>query len=132
MKESNFQFTDPSLTSLEFKENEEFVIEKDKEIEIGTSINVSNNRISETEAIVGIIVKIGNEENSSPFCMKTEFTAKFRWAENLSEEKVGVLLGQNAPALLLSYARPIISMVTNSSHFPAYNIPFINFTESNK
>ena len=36
MKESNFQFTDPCLTSMEFRENRDFSIEKGKEIEIQT------------------------------------------------------------------------------------------------
>ena len=52
MKESNFQFTDPCLTSMEFRENRDFSIEKGKEIEIQTEIGVSNTKISENEAVV--------------------------------------------------------------------------------
>lgn len=36
MKESNFQFTDPCLISMEFRGNNDFSIEKGKEIEIQT------------------------------------------------------------------------------------------------
>ena len=63
--------------------------------------------------------------------MKTIFVAKFKWDSNLQEKNVEIFLNQNAPALLLSYARPIVSMVTNASHYPAYNIPFINFADKN-
>ena len=55
--------------------------------------------------------------------------ANFRWMEGFEKEQIDLLVSQNAPALLLSYARPIISMTTNASHYPAYNIPFINFTK---
>ena len=58
--------------------------------------------------------------------------AKIKWNSELEDSKVNSFLNQNAPALLLSYARPIISMITNASRFPAYNIPFINFADAKK
>ena len=127
MKESNFQFTDPSLTFMQFQENRKFSIEKGKEIEIQTSVNVRNTKISEDEAVVELLIKLGDKGNTSPFYLETIFMAKFKWVLGVEEDKVDLFLNQNAPALLLSYARPIISMTTNASHFPAYNIPFINF-----
>lgn len=132
MKESNFQFTDPSLASMEFRENRDFSIEKGKEIEIQTEIGVSNTKISENEAIVELKVNLGDESENVPFYLGTVFMAKFKWDLKLEESKVNLFLNQNAPALLLSYARPIISMITNASRFPAYNIPFINFAEAKK
>ena len=52
----------------------------------------------------------------------------FTW-NDLDDEMVDTLLRQNAPALLLSYARPIIASITNASKFPTYNIPFFDFSE---
>lgn len=132
MKESAFQFNDPSLTRLSFIENNEFVIEKGKDIEIQTSINVSNTRISENEAIVVLTIQLGDKETKAPFFLETEFVAKFTWVSGLSDSQVGSFLNQNAPALLLSYSRPIIAMVTNASRYPAYNIPFINFVQEKR
>lgn len=129
MRESNFQFTDPSLTFIQFQENREFSIEKGKEIEIRTNISVSNKKISATEAVVELQIILGEESDKSPFYLKTVFMARFKWVPNIDKDLVDIFLNQNAPALLLSYARPIISMTTNASHFPSYNIPFINFTE---
>lgn len=129
MKVSSFQFTDPCLSYMNFHENKGFSIEKGREIEIKTNITVNQTRISENEAVVAIIITLGNEDSSCPFSLKAEFMANFRWEKELGEETVNSLLKQNAPALLLSYARPVISMTTNASHFPAYNIPFINFTD---
>ena len=132
MKESAFQFNDPSLTRLSFIENNEFVIEKGKDIEIQTSINVSNTRISENEAIVVLTIQLGDKGTKAPFFLETEFVAKFKWVSGLSDSQVGNFLNQNAPALLLSYSRPIIAMVTNASRYPAYNIPFINFVQEKR
>ena len=38
----------------------------------------------------------------------------------------------NAPALLLSYARPIISSVTNQAGMKPLNLPFVNFINQQK
>ena len=130
MKESNFQFTDPSLVSMNFQENMEFSIEKGKEIEIQTSLSVSNTKVSDNEAVVELKINLGDESTHSPFYLEAVFAAKFKWISEMEDSKVELFLKQNAPALLLSYARPIISMTTNASHFPAYNIPFINFAET--
>lgn len=132
MKESDFQFTNPSLSYLKFEENKEFVRKQDKSIEIGTEIKAGNHKIDDTKAIVSIFIKVGDEEITTPFCLQIEFVAEFDWNKELNDEKVELFLNQNAPALLLSYARPIISMITNSSHFPAYNLPFINFADAKK
>lgn len=51
-----------------------------------------------------------------------------RWKEKLDEEKVHKLLNQNAPSLLLSCLRPVISQLTAASPFGTVNIPFMNFT----
>ena len=44
------------------------------------------------------------------------------------DEQIDNLLRKNAPALLLSYARPLIASITNASKFPTYNIPFLDFS----
>lgn len=51
----------------------------------------------------------------------------FRWDNEVENEDL--LLKQNAPALLFSYIRPIIATITASSKYPAYDLPFVNFTE---
>ena len=126
MKESNFQFTDPSLVSMKFEENKHFSVEKRKE----TGLSVSHTKVSENEAVVELKINLGDKGEQSPFYLETILMAKFKWVSELEESKVNLFLDQNAPALLLSYARPIVSMTTNASHFAAYNIPFINFADA--
>ena len=129
MKESDFQFTDPCLIHMNFRENKDFTIESGREVKINTNIEVNQQRINDNEAVVSILINLGSEENSVPFSLEAEFVAQFRWGQAFNSNTVDSLLKQNAPALLLSYARPIISMITNASHFPAFNIPFFNFKE---
>lgn len=130
MIESSFQFTNPSMVSMVFEENTGFKIKKGQEIEIQTELNIENTKLSEDEAIVEIKIKLGKKGEGAPFFLETVFMASFKWERNMEANRVEVLLSQNAPALLLSYARPIVSMITNASHYPAYNIPFVNFTKS--
>lgn len=131
MKESNFQFSNPSIIYVKFIENNNFDNKQGKEIEIETKIQVKNSKINDREAIVNVVIIIGKENDYTPFLMETEVSANFRWNESMDENKVELFLNQNAPALLISYARPIISMITNSSHYPAYDLPFINLAEEN-
>lgn len=132
MKESNFQFTNPSLTYIRFLENETFIREQGKNIELETNIRVDMKRIDDSKATVSILIKIGEEEERMPFVLETKFSANFRWDNKVSTDQVELFLNQNAPALLLSYARPVISMITNESRYPAYHLPFINFADIDK
>lgn len=62
--------------------------------------------------------------------IEAEEAALFRWnPEKVDAEHSEKLLKQNAPALLLSYLRPTISLITSASPYAAYDIPFMNFTE---
>ena len=132
MKKSDFQFTNPCLSALDFRENPDFDAIDGREIVIRNQIAVNRNDVNESEAMVSIRIILGDESNESPFYLKAEVGAMFKWAKGLAKDKVDSLLGHNAPALLLSYSRPIIAMVTNSSHCPAYNIPFVDFTSGNE
>ena len=70
------------------------------------------------------------KDDSSPFFIEAEEAALFRWnPEKVDAEHSEKLLKQNAPALLLSYLRPTISLITSASPYAAYDIPFMNFTE---
>lgn len=130
MNTSNFQFTDPSLIYIRFIENTGFNVENEGEIPIETKIKLKNNKLSDNEYIVNAVVTIGKEDSTCPFYIETEISAKFKWEEAIADKtQEKLFLKQNAPALLISYLRPIVAMITNASHYPAYNLPFINFAE---
>ncbi len=75
-----------------------------------------------------LLLESNKDNENAPFKIIAKVAADFRW-EDLDEEAVEAMLNLNAPALLLGYMRPIVANVTNSSAFPAYNLPFINFKE---
>ncbi len=125
MKESFFQFRDPQLINLEFVINEEF----DEELFAGFSIESElQNGIIENkkEAAVRLKLKIGDKTEKYPFCIIIIMSGDFTCSK---EEFFDKMIQTNAPALLLSYARPIVSLVTAQAGFPSFNLPFMNFTE---
>ena len=127
-RKSEFQFTNPALLELSYAINKEYSADEEKQIqiEVKTKTNVGM-ADSGNEAFVILHVEIGGKD--MPFWVEAEEGASFRWdAEILSESDVDALLKQNAPALLLSYLRSTVAMVTAASPLGTYNIPFMNFT----
>lgn len=81
------------------------------------------------EAVVNLKLKIGENNEKYPFHIELEIYATFKCEDEGLFDK---LVKNNAPALLLSYARPIISLVTAQSGYPAFNLPFMSFVDDNK
>lgn len=127
--ESAFQFTNPSLIKLEFGINEGFCNSDSKEVNIKINMAVSVERSGDSnQARVSLKIELGERGTANPYYIIAIESANFKWNENIDEEKVDRLLNQNAPSLLLSYVRPIISQITGVSPFDTFNIPFMNFT----
>lgn len=125
MKESIFQFSDPKLRALRFKVNENFSQESYKGFTFTN--NVFKSIVEENrEAIVSLELSIGDVNENCPFNIELEIYAKFKCDDEAMFKK---LIDTNAPAMLLSYARPIISLITSQSGYPALNLPFMNFAQ---
>lgn len=128
MKRSKFQFSDPELEKIEFLVNLDFNEKKYDGIAMQSNVEVQI--LGENKAVVKLTLTIGNSTDSQPFDICVKMGANFTWEESVEEEKVKQLLNVNAPAVLLSYIRPIVASMTNSSKYPALNIPFIDFTKT--
>ena len=128
---SSFQFSNPTLIGLTYKINNGFTKKEGSNINLEIHNEVSINQgPEENSSIVVLKLTIGSDDNSSPFYICAEEGAAFRWeAEKIDENLRDKLLKQNAPALLLSYLRPTIAMITAASPFQSYNIPFVDFTK---
>lgn len=128
---SSFQFSNPSLLELSFALNNGFETEDASQINISLESHVETQPgPEENSAVVVLNLLIGKKDDSSPFFIEAEEAALFRWnPEKVDAEHSEKLLKQNAPALLLSYLRPTISLITSASPYAAYDIPFMNFTE---
>lgn len=130
MKESEFQFKNPKLLMLNYSINREYNPELDHDSEpISLEFTIEiNKEKSKKEAEVILTLTIGEDSDKVPYHIVAKEGSMFRWTYD-DESVVDNLLNENAPALLLSYLRPIISMVASTSPFPYVDIPFMNFTE---
>lgn len=124
---SKFKFTNPKVVRLTFEINNNYKMNEDYKSEIDISISHDINKTSENEAIVELNIEIGELSNQYPFFINLVIGAKFKLDAAIEGTDFDKLLEVNAPALLLSYARPIISSVTNQAGMKPLNLPFINF-----
>lgn len=128
MKKSGFQFVRPYLKKLVFTENNQFDM-GEKAIEMQNEVSVEvEKKAEEKKAIVTLNFKVNQGKKDVPFELEAVISAGFKWTAG-DEKQIDRMLSVNAPAVLLSYLRPIISQITNSSKFPAYDIPFLNFAD---
>lgn len=132
MEKSKLQFSPPILKSSYLSINDEFIKNNTPEsmnnIEIPFKYQIDHSDIEDCSTFVKFTITVGEESDKYPFIAQVEMLSQFSWEKNYTD-KVDNLLEVNAPALLLSYSRPIISMLTSMTPFPPYHIPFLNFTK---
>lgn len=136
IKESDFKFLQPHLSALHFTENKNFdqyyndhPDQGDELLEAHPMMELEiNKNENECKAYVVLTLKINvnDKREEVPYQLEISTASIFEWRNNISD-KIDILLQLNAPTLLLSYMRPIISLITNTSRFPSYDIPFIDF-----
>lgn len=126
LKESKFKFEKPILKRFSFNENEAF--EKKEELKIEIELEKEIERKEKTGG-VSVILKTVNS-NEIPFFIEIEMYSKFIWEEELTEEEIINALEINATSLLISYIRPLVALVTGSSKYPAWNIPFLDMRKT--
>lgn len=123
---SSFQFTNPSITDVQFSKNSTF--NPSANVTMKNNFNISINQKVDNSAKVELALIINEDKkDDSPFYLSLKISALFKWTEDI--KNTDVFLQQNAPALLLSYARPFISNLVISAGLPPYYIPFIDFTK---
>ena len=108
----------------------------------GTVIKRQNGGLRETFTVRRLAYGVGVERTfpvNSPIIEKMEITrrGKVRRAKLFylrdrvgKAAKVKELLKVNGASVLLSYIRPIVANLTNSSQYSVLNIPFMDFTQS--
>lgn len=127
MEKSKFQFSNPRIVSLSYSLNEQ-ELTADKKFSIKPEYSIRYAKVeNKNEAVVELQFKIINNGVPSPFNVDAVIKGNFSWA-GISEKEVDKFLNVNAPSLLLSYLRPTIAYITNSSGLPQFNIPFLNFS----
>lgn len=131
--ESTFQFTNPALREIVFKVNPKFANGENREIQVQMNMSVNVNKADDkNEASVELTCELGEESDRFPFVIRITEQANFRWEASVSDEDAKQMLNLNAPAMLLSYIRPMVAQITAATPYGTYNIPFFNFIEENR
>lgn len=128
MVQSAFKFTNPKLENIQFAVNEKFI--KDKYDGMNIEANTSIAKCEDKNAVVKLQLNLGGIEEQQPFEMTISMSAKFRWEEEIPEDKIDNLLQVNGAAILLSYIRPTIAYITTQAGLPPFHIPFMNMTKN--
>lgn len=121
---SDFRFENPRLISIEFNLNKETLTNKKYSISQNISIKKTKDVNS---AFVQLEYSCG-DKGGQPFFIRAVMEAKFLW-ENIDDDKIDDFLDVNAPSLLISYLRPIVSSVTTYAGIAPFSIPFMNFSK---
>ena len=120
MKESSFKFTNPIIESIIYEINTAYTI-SNKEVEMVQEFAVNTQKDKS---------ELGDNKKDKPFALIMVIKSDFEWRDEYDEKTINDLLTINAPALLLSYARPNIALITTTAPTGSYSIPFFNFVKN--
>ena len=125
VKKSELTFTNPKITELEFKINNNTINSEGLEISIDSQIGANYDNGTEVSMVIKLKPKT---ENAFGFDLKMKVTALFD-VSKYKHEIAEVLLKKNARILLLSYARPFITHLITDAGFPPLVLPFYDFSK---
>ena len=135
MKESNFQLTGkPKLNGFSLITNKEYKFNEELALEIDNNISIIKGTEEHARQAI-VVLKIGifslKELSKVPFQINVEIEGYFNWDDELEKNAVllDAMLKQNAPAILFSYVRPLITLLTVEADMPPLVIPLMNFKD---
>jgi len=134
LKESSFYLIGkPKITKILFEINKNFVFCDEVPLKVSNNVQIMKNTDAQKmESIVVLSFGVFASETLSdvPFKIDMEIEGHFSWDEKLSQStQLEDMLKQNAPAILYSYIRPIITLITVEANMPPLVIPLMNFCE---
>lgn len=106
----------------------DYTIANNTEVELLITHNKNITFITDKEACVNLELSIKPQIGNAPFVLNLSIEANFKWI-GFDESTIISLLTQNAPSLLISFARPVISTITGSSGLLPFYLPLINFED---
>ena len=132
MRESNFQLIGkPVVTKSLFELNNEFDFQGDIALEIDNNIEIIKLENQPMESIIRLTLGFFTKSDFKkvPFKIEMKIEGHFKWDEELDEKEalLETMLKENAPAILYSYLRPLITSLTMEADLPPLIIPLMNF-----
>ena len=135
LRESNFQLVGkPKLNCIDYQTNRDFNFAQGVQLELNNEVAITKNSAEgSNEAIVLLKARIfaGKPLDEVPFQFNMEIEGFFKWTEELATnaELLDTMLNQNAPAIIYSYLRPLITLITVEADMPPLVIPLMNFRD---
>lgn len=130
MKESQFKFSKPIVEDLKYTLRTDWDINKPHNktaFNIGVDVGKEDN---DNTAIVRLILKIDSED--FPYNIDMIAGTKVTWDGEVSKKMLDSILNNNIPATLLSYVRPLISVITSYSPYRQLDIPLLDFRSNHE
>ncbi len=134
LKPSKFQLINkPRVTKSIFQVNKDYNFSTDVLLEIDKNIKISEMFDEKMSAIVILNLQFFHKKDlkEAPFKLEIEIEGMFEWDKELEDNssQLDTLLKENAPAILYSYLRPIITSMSIEANLPTLVIPLMNFRE---
>lgn len=135
MIESNFQLIGkPRIYSISYETNKKFNFTTGIPVHINNDVVInksSDNNLHEALVTLKIGINMQQELEKVPFQIKLEIEGYFKWDDDLENNSALLenLLKHNAPAVLYSYLRPFITLITFEANMPPLMIPLMNFKD---
>lgn len=137
MELARIQLVNQRIVESIFKINREFESSEGVSLEqrFGAKIDVGLNEEKNDEALVTLTFEVFPEAEGiskvEPYYLKTVIEGIFVWDDTIPETMRDMLLRENAPAILLSYIRSSVSIMTISGGFEPLVLPLLNFKSNN-
>lgn len=126
------QFEDPTILKFNFQVNDEFDFDgPSDDTDISTMIEMPDeSEIDFNDDIpVYLTVYVNYDMENSPYKIAARIFSLFKVSELLTSDDAFQMLQTEGASILLSYLRPIVSMMTTASGFPAMTIPMLDFSD---
>lgn len=121
-KESVFQLLNQRMVDVKFLLNEEGT-KQETNLEVEVEVKAAP---TEKKALVELILHVNKDMKDQLFNLSIKNQGVFSW-ENLTEEEIKPYLEENAPAVLLSYIRSIVTNLTLAAGLKPLVLPLLNF-----
>lgn len=132
LKSSNFQLLGkPRIIKHIFQINKEYNFIEEISLEIDSEIKIGKRNEKEMTVEVLLALEFFKHQifDTVPFKLEMEIDGVFGWndEQDKDQERLDILLKENAPAILYSYLRPVITGTSIDANLPPLVIPLMNF-----
>lgn len=127
MDKSNFQLSKQCILSTDFKLNDKIKFPENLNISLEGKTSVQMIDENSANVIFKLSVFKDIEFEKVPFQMEVISKGLFTWDDSIDKNNLETYLNVNAPSILVSYIRSVISMITSYAGISNFMIPLINF-----